>query len=144
MTSATSLSRPIDSIARPPRRRGRGRGERGAVAVEFAIILPILIVLIFGMIEFGRAYNAKIALQGAVREGARVLAVDKDGDPEAATRAAAPSLDPGKLSVSTSGNPCTKGTNATVTADYDFEYDIPLFGSAALTLQSKGVMRCGG
>ncbi|MBI2170020.1 MAG: pilus assembly protein [Actinobacteria bacterium] len=119
------------------------RDQRGAVAVEFAIVLPLLVLLIFGIIEFGRAYNAKIALEGAVREGARILAVG-NGDPVAATKGAAASLDPGTLSVSTSGQPCTAGTEASVTASYPFEYTIPLYGSATLTLSSTGVMRCGG
>lgn len=121
---------------RPPR-------ERGAVAVEFAIILPVLVLLLFGIIEFGRGYNAKIALQGAVREGARVLAIDS-GDPVAATLGGAPSLDPTDVTVSTSPRPCAAGTEASVSASYPFEYTIPFFGSSTLTLEATGVMRCGG
>lgn len=121
----------------------RGRGERGAAAVEFALVLPVLILLLFGIIEFGRAYNAKVELTGAAREGARVLAVGS-GDPVTTTKNAAPTLDASKLGVTTSGSPCTKGSPATVTATYPFSYNIPLFGSAAVTLSAKGVMRCGG
>jgi len=50
--------------------------ERGAAAVEFALILPVLILLIVGMLEFSRAYNAQLSLTNAAREGARVMAVD--------------------------------------------------------------------
>ncbi len=51
------------------------KSEKGAAAIEFALILPVLIVLIFGMIEFGRAYNAYLAVTHAAREGARLAAV---------------------------------------------------------------------
>jgi len=113
--------------------------------VEFALILPILVLLLFGIVEFGRAYNAKIALQGAVRDGARVLAIGPTaGDPVTKVIDSAPSLDAGKLSVTTSGSPCTSGTQATVTATYPLTYDIPLFGSATWTLSATGAMRCGG
>lgn len=121
----------------------RAPDQRGAVAVEFAIILPVLILLLFGIIEFGRAYNAKVALQGAVREGARVHALDS-GDPVSTIKNAAPSLDEGLLTVETSTSPCTPGDEASVTATYPFEYNIPLFGSATQTISATGVMRCTG
>lgn len=127
--------------ARSPRTRRWMRGERGAVAVEFALVLPVLVLLLFGIIEFGRGYNAQISLQGAVREGARTLAIG-NGDPAAAVRSAAPSLS--GIAVTTSGSPCTAGTTASVTATYPFTYNVPLFGTATKTLTATGVMRCGG
>jgi Flp pilus assembly protein TadG len=64
---------------RLPRRTGRPgrwrRSERGAAAVETAIVLPILLLLCFGIIDFGRALDAKIQLTQAAREGARVAAL---------------------------------------------------------------------
>ena len=50
-------------------------GEKGTSAVEFAIILPILVMLVFGIFEFGLAFNNYIALTHAAREGARLAAV---------------------------------------------------------------------
>ena len=47
------------------------REEHGAIAVEFAIILPILLLLVFGIIDFGHAYYMKHILQNSCREGAR-------------------------------------------------------------------------
>ena len=47
------------------------RGEQGAIAVEFAIIFPILMVLIFGIIDFGHAWYMKQIVSNASREGAR-------------------------------------------------------------------------
>jgi Flp pilus assembly protein TadG len=58
------------------RRRARGaRGTRAAAVVEFAIIFPVLAMLIFGVIDFGRAFFLRNNLVAAAREGARVGAV---------------------------------------------------------------------
>ncbi|NKX52544.1 pilus assembly protein, partial [Arthrobacter deserti] len=53
----------------------RPNAERGAVAVEFALILPILVALLLGIMEFGRAYYTQITLANAAREAARTMAV---------------------------------------------------------------------
>ncbi|MGQ9646622.1 MAG: TadE/TadG family type IV pilus assembly protein [Thermodesulfobacteriota bacterium] len=58
---------------------GRGsKRQTGASAVEFAIILPILLVLIFGIIEFGFAIYDKTMITNACREGARAGIVYRD------------------------------------------------------------------
>ena len=69
------------------------RDDRGAAMVEFAIVLPLLLMLLMGIIEFGRAYNTQISIQAAAREGARELALHKSSsDVDARVRAAAPSV----------------------------------------------------
>jgi Flp pilus assembly protein TadG len=52
--------------------------HRGAAVVEFAIIFPVLIVLLFGVIDFGRAFFLRNNLVAAAREGARSGAVMSD------------------------------------------------------------------
>lgn len=52
-----------------------GRGQAGASAVEFAIVLPVLVLLLFGVIQFGLAYNRQQGLNAAVREGARLASI---------------------------------------------------------------------
>jgi Flp pilus assembly protein TadG len=53
-------------------------GERGAAAVEFALVAPLLVLLICGIIDFGRAYSTLNQLAAAAREGARIAAVLPD------------------------------------------------------------------
>lgn len=130
--------------------------------VEFALVLPLLVMFIFGMVEFGRGYNAKIELTSAVREGARSAALAKDVSTiSATTRSAAAGLTATNITVSvysdTSGvlilvpaSPgtalaCTAGvTNGVVKVSYPYTYDIPLVGRRTSTISARGVMRCGG
>ena len=121
----------------------RRAGDDGVVAIEFALLLPVLLMLMFGVIQFGRAYNAKVELTAAVREGARALALGT-GDPETTTVDAAPGLDVANISVTTSGDPCTAGEQATVTATYPMEINIPFWGNPTVEIEASGVMRCGG
>ena len=132
------------------------REERGSLVVEFALVLPIIVLLLFGMIEFGRGYNAKVQLTSAVREGARAVALHTDVDGNGvvnsqdfsdATKGGAPGLDANDITVNvvtTCGTNPPAGSNAEVVATYPFRYDIPLFRSATVTLSVTGVMRCGG
>ena len=60
------------------RRIGRDRQD-GAVAVEFALIAPILILILAGVVQFGIVYSQYQVLQGAAREGARCAAVQAAG-----------------------------------------------------------------
>jgi Flp pilus assembly protein TadG len=51
------------------------RSERGAAAVEFAIVAPLLFMLVFAVIQFGLAFLQVQTIRGAVREGGRAAAV---------------------------------------------------------------------
>lgn len=55
------------------------RKRRGAVAVEFAIVAPILVAILFGLIELGRTFEMQNLLEVAAREGARFASMDRDG-----------------------------------------------------------------
>ena len=111
--------------------------------LEMALVLPILILLLFGIVEFSKGYNAKTELTGAVREGARELALGKDPDEvEAATRDAAPGITLTSVTVG-GGCPPDGSGKAIVTATYNLDYNIPLFDSGTWTITSRGVMLCG-
>jgi Flp pilus assembly protein TadG len=113
------------------------RSERGASAVEFAIIISLLFVVLFGIIQFGIAYNRYQGLQAAAREGARVASVnDTPANVAARVRAAQSLFDPSKIQVkieywdsvnsvwatppicddSVSGSGCTSTTTAVCTS----------------------------
>ena len=57
-------------------RRLDWKNERGAAAVEFALVFPLLILVLFGIIEFGAMFNAQLLVTSAARESARVMAVE--------------------------------------------------------------------
>jgi len=117
--------------------------DDGAALVEFALVLSLLVLITFGIIGFGRAYNAQVTLTHATREGVRVLAITGDADAAvAATKNAAPTLDPALVSVSTSA--CSPGYPTELTASYPFQLQIPFFGERQLDLDSTAVMRCSG
>ena len=47
------------------------RGERGQATVEFAIVLPLVLLILVGLIEFGKAFNYWLSLNHLANEGAR-------------------------------------------------------------------------
>lgn len=57
----------------------RPTGRRGAVAVEFACIAPVLLAIVVGMVELTRVYDVQNTLETAAREGARFAALDRTG-----------------------------------------------------------------
>lgn len=129
--------------------RAERGGEHGAAAVELAFVLIPLALLIFGILEFGRGYNARIQLTAAVREGARAAALgDDDATVVTKTKNAATGLDSDDVSVSVApaGGCGALGPDDDVSVNgaYPFTFDIPFFGTATITLTASGVMRCGG
>ena len=54
-----------------------GSDRRGTAAVEFAVVAPILVTIMMGLIQSGRGYEAKNLLEGAAREGARFACMDR-------------------------------------------------------------------
>jgi Flp pilus assembly protein TadG len=120
--------------------------ERGAAAVEFALILPVLLLMVLGMLEFSRAYNTQISLSGAAREGAREMAIHGDADDAIdAAIAAAPSVSPAVASndVTISPAACSPGEQIEFQIDYDLPLLTGLFG-LTLPITGVGVMQCGG
>ncbi len=107
------------------------REESGQAMVEFALVLPLLVTILFAIIKFGIAINNYVVLTNAVRTGARTLAIGRGStDPCALAitkvKNSASDLDAAKLSVTTSyGSSCPNvsaplvgGADATLTATY--------------------------
>ena len=116
------------------------RDDRGAAMVEFAIVLPVLMLILLGIIEFGRAYNAQVSIQAAAREGARELALRHNStDVVSATRDGAPTVTID--SIGQTPCPASGDGQAKVTITESFSFMVLPFGPLDLT--ATGVMRCG-
>lgn len=130
---------------RPARRDERARRDRGAAAVELALLLPVLLMIVFGIIDFGRMLNAQITLTEAAREGARAEALGVD--PDLRVQEAA-----GRLGTVTTGvEAACPGVDAVVTVEHQFLFVTPispimgLFGGGlggTVSMSGKGVMPC--
>ena len=99
----------------------RFRSDTGAAAVEFAIIILPLVLLLTGIIDFGRAYNQQLTVTAAAQDGARVMAVQNNATTarNATITSAAglsPALTSGQITISPST--CTPGVAVTVTVTY--------------------------
>ena len=106
------------------------RNENGQALVEFALVAPILFLLLFGIIQFGIAFMHSVTLTDAIRTGARKAAVSRSAaDPTQATKnavlGAASDLDAGTLAqrikVTSSWQP---GANVTVEATYPYQINL--------------------
>jgi Flp pilus assembly protein TadG len=104
--------------------------ERGQTMTEFAMVLPLLVVLLFGVIQFGIAFNNYVSLTDAVRAASRKAAVSREsgnpvGDCLAAAQNASGDLKQSKLTVTCSSS-WQPGADVTVTGTYP--YSINLLG----------------
>lgn len=110
--------------------------DRGAAAVEFALVVPLLLTLIFGMIEFGWTYGQHLDVRHGARELSRLVAVDylpRTVDPTTVTSAehaayiiegACESMDladNAELTISYNGGAGTVGEFASVTVEADLQ-----------------------
>lgn len=97
-------------------------GERGQSTVEFALVLPVLVLIVFAALEFGSAFWRYQQLSAAASEGARRAAVsrtaaDRDNAIRTAVQNASPALDSTRLGVATSSS-WRPGEPVTVTVTY--------------------------
>jgi hypothetical protein len=119
--------------------------EKGASAVEFAILLPIIVMLFFAIFEFGIAFNNYIALTHAAREGARLAAVNYDEDPgidefETRIRESAPTVNIESIDLSGQDGEIGDTVSVTVTGEV-LNIEIPLAGSWPVQLTSTATLR---
>lgn len=118
--------------------KSKARNEKGASAVEFALVLPIFVSIIFAIFQFGIAFNNWIALTHAAREGARLAAVGQYN--EQRVRDSAPSVNIQTITVS--GQEGSVGSPVTVTVTGNvLNIEIPFAGSWPVSLTSTAVMR---
>ena len=114
-------------------------GERGQSLAEFVLVLPIFLILVFAIIDFGMGFHAWLTVTNSAREGARFGAVRAaasggcDQDPstgadniDCRVRETADSLDQAKLSVTTKNAQGTPGSSVVVKVDYDYDLITPI------------------
>lgn len=132
----------MGSVQKSRGRPQRIRGERGAAAVEFALVVPLLFMIVFGIIDFGFGFHAWDAAENAAREGARVAAVDPDPAAiiQRARSASSSALDQSKMTVTVTcsrdngvnfaacgpGSTWNEGDIVRVTITYDYQFVTPL------------------
>lgn len=117
------------------------RTERGQNLVEFAIVVVLLLALVIGIFEFGRAWMTFQVITNACREGARLAALptgfstSSDVSSKVTTYLTSANLDPGKANVTITNVDGATGTDAVVTVGYPADF---VFLSPILKMLSTG------
>jgi Flp pilus assembly protein TadG len=115
----------------PVKKRIQIRSQQGQTMTEFALVLPVLALILFAVIQFGIVFNNYITLTDATRAGARKAAVsrqdsNRNSDVVSAVRSSASGLTASKLTVPPPSSTWNSGDDVTVTASYP--YSISLLG----------------
>ena len=119
------------------------RSDKGQAIVEFAIVLPVLVLLIFGITQFGLAFRNYISITDAARVGARAAAVKRTSSPCAAANAAIQStVSAGQWAKISSRITCVAGPNVgdqvSITIHYPYSIGLPgVSVSGNLTANAK-------
>ncbi len=148
MSTETSRQRRILRPRFIPRFGRFRETEAGQSLVEFTLILPVFLLMLFAMVDFGRGFYTWLIITNAAREGARVAAVQSDlatiqtrvYDSFCTSYPANCSLDPTKLSFSPTPQNVqgARGTAVVIDLSYNFQYVTPI--GAILNLVSGGTL----
>lgn len=121
------------------------RNQRGQSLVELAIVLPILLLLLLGIVEFGRVYSVQLMLDNASREGVRLGVVGaSDEQIVAKVREIIMGVDDELYVVIITPTVKRSGDPLTVEIRYDHSFFVPLFSSLSsegITLTARSTMR---
>jgi Flp pilus assembly protein TadG len=133
------------------------RCERGAELIEMAIVTPILLLLVFGIVDFGFLFQRYVVLTNAAVEGARVATLPGYGLPDATARAqeyatnggviGAVVVTPVLVNLPGAGGATWPGVQVTVTHVYTLDYIAPIItmvagsSAASVTLTARSTMR---
>jgi Flp pilus assembly protein TadG len=134
---------------RTKRIRKTRKGEKGQNLVEFALVVPLLLLIVVGIAEFGRAWMTRNILTGAAREAVRIAAVPAPGggwNGAAAITRGNQILDNAGIATTVSVVDATSPYgDVTASVDYNFPVAIagfiPGLSSATIPLSSRTTMR---
>ena len=124
--------------------------ERGAAAVEFGIILPVLMLILFGIIEFGMIMFSREVITNASREGARAGIVQSATKPTTGQIQAVVTnyltgtgINPATVTIAVAGAGLTAPNTLSVTVTYPYNFFAPaILGlGTSITLTGQTVMR---
>ena len=138
---------PPAKTAAPAAADRRTRRSRRQAMVEFTLILPLLLLLILGIYQFGQTYADYIQVTNAARDGGRKALVSRSdasgvADVVSTAKNATWWLDKNQIAVSVSpGQPWTTGQNVTVTVTYPYSINLLGFVVASGTLKSATTVR---
>ncbi|MGC9523340.1 MAG: TadE/TadG family type IV pilus assembly protein [Anaerolineae bacterium] len=129
--------------------RTNSEQTRGQSLVEFALVLPVLLLVLLGLVDFGRVYYVTVSLYDAAAEGAAYAAVHPDDLAEIRVRAQDATSQLVTLQADDvsdpvfAANPPQPGTPVTVTVSYDFQFYTPVatmfFPDGTVTLRGEAV-----
>jgi Flp pilus assembly protein TadG len=105
----------------------RFRGDGGQVVVEFALVLPVLVLLVLALGQVTVIVRYQFLVTHATREATRAVAVAGDRAAAGPAALASAPLDPGRLTVETAGS-VESGRRVRVTVQYRAPTDVPLVG----------------
>jgi Flp pilus assembly protein TadG len=112
--------------------------ERGAAAVEFALVVPVLMAVVFGIVEVGTFHQRQIQLSNGAMVGARSVAHGSPAETAKSVAANAAGVSASEVAVGTCGS---SGASVTVTISSQKAAVTGLFGSS-FGISGKGVARC--
>lgn len=103
------------------------RDDRGAAAVEFALVLPILLLLVLGIVQFGLTFTQWLEMESAAREGARWGSLGyAAADIRTRVRAAAPGLNPPLTDAQITVTPLDPGNHPSDPVSVSITYSTPV------------------
>lgn len=126
------LSRKLTRVL-PRLGRSKDEGQRGQTLVEFALILPLFLLMFFAMVDFGRGFYTWLLVTNAAREGARVAATQQPASAvQTRINDALGGLDPVELTITLTNIQGSRGQAVEVDLAYDFEFVTPIGGFVAI------------
>ncbi|MGG3468012.1 TadE/TadG family type IV pilus assembly protein [Neobacillus pocheonensis] len=120
------------------------KSEKGQSLVEFALVLPLLILLLFGIIDFARVFHVYLTMDHAGREAARAASIGNDDTTirnTAVSDAASIGLTADKVAISPGSR--SSGSKVSITITYPITFLTPVIGEivGSLNLTDTTTMR---